>query len=398
MQRRYKIILGLFVFIFGVVVFLEANQPQPVDWSPSFSHLEKKPLGGYVFYESLKEKFPEQMRKTRQSPFEFLSDSTVSGTYLFFNQQLGFGEAELKRLLQWAEKGNTVFLSAKYFGDKLLDTLGLKKKKAYLVKSPETKPLFNFVNPQLKADSAYHFKENISLMYFSEIDTSRHVVLGVADLCENCNTMEDPKVNYIKIPIGEGTFLLHLAPEAFGNYFMLLENNAEYAEKAMAYIDFEKPVYWDERYKSGRPIIASPLSIFLSNRYLKWAYYLMVIGVLLFVCVAAKRKQKSIPIVEPLTNKSREFTDTVAGMYLEQKNHKAIAEKKIALFLEHLRVHLRVDTQKIDNTFIEILAQKAGKTSSETRELFQYIAQIQEQKSIDKPQLKALSKKIDAFI
>src|SRR5690606_13977311 len=143
----------------------------------------KKPLGAYVFYESLKENFPEQMRKTRQSPFEFLSDSTVSGTYLFFNQQLGFGEAELKRLLQWAEKGNTDFVSAKYFGDKLLDTLGLKKKKAYLVKSPESKPLSNFVNPQLKSDSACHFKENISLMYFSEIHTSRHVVLGVADLC-----------------------------------------------------------------------------------------------------------------------------------------------------------------------------------------------------------------------
>src|SRR5690606_1803434 len=135
---------------------------------------------------------------------------SISGTYFFLNHEIAFGEAELNRLFDWTGKGNTVFVSAKYLGKRLLDTLNLKTAVAYLTQSPETQPLFNFTNPALKSDSAYSYKRNIPLNYFSEIDTLNNTVLGVTDLCQNCGLIEEPLVNFIKIPIGEGAFFLHL--------------------------------------------------------------------------------------------------------------------------------------------------------------------------------------------
>ncbi|HET8810868.1 MAG TPA: DUF4350 domain-containing protein [Flavobacteriaceae bacterium] len=397
MSKYHKILLTVFLLLLAGLVFLEASQPQPINWNPSYAHVDKIPLGSYVFYESMQKKYPENFQKVKQPPFEFLNDSSVSGTYLFLNHAIAFGEAELKKILAWAAKGNTVYISAAYLGQNLLDTLQLETRVAFKYNTVKYQPILNFTNPNLKADSAYFYAHDTDLVYFLEIDTTAQTVLGISDLLAKKPVIEDSLVNFIKAPFGKGEIFLHLFPEAFSNYFMLLGNNREYAEKALAYIDPEKPIFWDAHYKIGGVFQTSPLYILLGNKYLKWAYYFVLIAAVLFVLFEGKRKQKSIEIVPPLQNKTHDFTRTIAGMYLENNDHKAIAEKQIQLFLNYVRTKLRINTQEIDEEFLKNLSERSGNSEKTTRDLFSYIASIQQKQHLEKSELLKLNKSISDF-
>lgn len=397
MEKRYKIGLGVFLVLLAGLVFMEANKPTPVNWNPSYAHIDKIPLGSYVFFDQLTRKYPETIQETRKPPFEFLNDSTISGTYFFLNRSIGFGEAELEKLLAWTAKGNTVFISANNLGRKLLDTLHLETKMAVSLNTLKSEPLLNFVNPNLKVDSSYHYVHNTDLIYFTQIDTAAQTVLGVADLYEGSLAAKEAQVNFIKAPFGKGRIFIHLFPEAFGNYFMLLKNNHEYAEKAMAYINFDKPVYWDGYYKIGNPFQTSPLYILLGNKYLKWAYYFVLTAAFLFVLFEGKRKQKSIKIVPPLQNKTHDFTRTVAGMYLAEKDHKTIAEKQINLFLNYSRTQWRVNTEQLNDEFLKNLSERSGNSKEETQDLFKYIAFVQGKQQLNKNELIKLNTQITNF-
>lgn len=397
MEKRTKIGFGIFLLLFAAIVYLEANQPEPVNWSPSYVKIDKIPLGSYVLYEVLKEKFPEKTQVIKQPPFKFLEKDSLRGTYFFLNDGIAFGKAELNKLLAWTEKGNTIFISAKYVGKQLLDTLKLKTDEAFSYETLKKEPLLNFTNPNFKRDSAYHFQHHTNLTYFSKIDTASQTILGTTEYFEGKNHMNNSLVNFIEAPFGKGKIILHLFPEAFSNYFILSKNNAEYAEKALGYLNFQEPIFWDSHYKVGKTFQTSSLYILLGNKYLKWAYYFVLIGGVIFVLFEGKRKQKSIEIRPPLTNKTYEFTRAVAGIYLEEKQHKTITAKKIRLFLENLRSQFRLNTQEINTEFLKMLSDRSGNDFDKTRELFVYISEIQKKNELTKEELLKLNHLISNF-
>ena len=397
MSNHHKILLTVFLLLLAGLIFLEASQPQPVNWNPSYAHVDKIPLGSYVFFESMRKKYPENFQKVKQPPFEFLNDSSVSGTYFFLNNAIGFGQAELDKVLAWTAKGNTLYISAMYLGNSLLDTLQLETEVAFKYNTVKNQPLLNLASPSLKADSAYFYEYDTDLVHFSKIDTAAQTVLGFSDLYKKKPVIKDSLMNFIKTPFGKGEIFLHLFPQAFSNYFMLSGNNREYVEKALAHIDPEKPIFWDAHYKIGGVFQTSPLYILLSNKYLKWAYYFVLIATVLFVLFEGKRKQKSIEVVPPLQNKTHDFTRTIAGMYLENNDHKTISEKQINLFLNFVREKLRMDTQKIDDEFLKNLSERSGNSEKTTHDLFRYIAQIQQKQQLEKSELLKLNKLIADF-
>ena len=83
MSRFYKIALGVFILLVAFLTYLEAIEPTPINWYPSYSKLDKIPLGSYIFYENWKETNPEHFEEVNIPPFEFLSDSSsiADGSY-----------------------------------------------------------------------------------------------------------------------------------------------------------------------------------------------------------------------------------------------------------------------------------------------------------------------------
>lgn len=401
MTTKFKILGGCLLFLFAVLIYLESTEKDPVNWFPSYAKSDKIPYGTYVLYNSFKESLGgDQIQDVNRPPYEFLADSSdaIQGTYFFINNFISFDDAESDRMLDWVAQGNTLFVASASVGDRILDTLHLDTESYYDLDNLQRKPLFELSNPSLKRENAYYIDLEIGASSFHEIDTLETVILGEFDLSKDDTLhLEDPKVHFISQTFGKGKILLHLMPEAFTNYAMLRNDNYKYVEGVLKYLPTDGTIYWDNHYNNGKTIQTSPLYVFLKNRYMKWAYYMLIIGVLLWVFFEGKRKQRAIPIVKPLPNKTIEFTETIAGMYLEKKDHTSIAYHQINYFFEYARSEYQVNTGKRDITFMEKVSLKSGNTKDQTVQLFEYIDGILNTGSVSQEQLLRLNKLIEAF-
>ena len=397
MSKSYKILLGVLVLLLVLLTWLEANEPEELNWMPSYSAVDKIPLGSFVLYKTLKEQ-PFKIKNVHVPPYEFLKDSSKQGTYLFLNNNLFFDDAELARLLSWIKKGNSAVLIAENFSENLLDTLKLKTEVSLPKKGFSSKPLLNLSQETLKRDRPFLYERETYETYFSEHDSLQQQVLGVSQLYSDSLEISNPNINFLRDSIGRGAIYLNSFPKAFSNYFLLADKeNPEYAARALAYIPVEKTLFWDQYYKTGKTYFTSPLFVLLNNRKLKWAYYFLLLGSLLFIIFEGKRKQRSIPVIKPLRNQTFHFTRTVAGLYLERKDYSSIAAKKIALFLEYIRSKFRLSTSRADKVFFEQLAGLSGNSVEKVQELWQFMAQLEQQETVSKNELLELNQRITSF-
>lgn len=399
MTKKYKGIALLILLFLGLLVYLEATRPEPVNWYPSYGNKDKIPYGLNVFYTTLQDRVGDQFKEVNRPPYEFMRDSSeVKGTYVFINDGVYFDEAEAYSLLDWVEKGNTIYVASNYFSEELLDTLSLETQSYYDLDNFERKPIFNLTNPKLKRKNPYAVDIETSTNYFSAIDTAQTVVLGVFDLVKQDSlVIEEPKVHFIKQPYGDGFVYLHLLPDVFTNYFMLHEDNQSYTNAAQLYIDQEETVYWDNHYKNSKTYYGSPLYMIFKNRYLKWAWYVLLAGVFLWVFFEGKRKQKAIPIITPLQNQTLAYTHTIAGMYLEKGDHKSIAHHQINHFLEYLRSTHNLDTSKLGQEFITRASAKTGNEEAVTKRIVDYMVYIQQKDTITQEELTRFNTRIEEY-
>ncbi|WP_299313527.1 DUF4350 domain-containing protein [uncultured Aquimarina sp.] len=399
LSKKSKIFIIIIIAIIGLLTFLEASEPEPINWFPSYAKTDKIPLGTFVSYSIMKETFGDpKLKDINQPPYEFLLDNdTVSGTYFFVNGSISFDDSELDRILDWVGKGNTLFVSSKTISSNLLDTLLIDTDNLISLDDISTQPMVELVNKNLKAEKPYHYDRDVYNPYFSEIDTINTTVLGVTQLYNDTLQIKNPQLNYIKQSFGEGEILLHSFPEAFGNYFMLTDENYEYTQNILSYVDPTKKILWDNHYKSGKTFYTSPLFFLLQNRYLKWAYYTLIIGVLLFVIFEGKRKQRSIPIIAPLKNQTLAFTRTISAMYYEKEKHKEIVEKQNLLFLDYVHHDLRIQTNVLDEKTLLDISARSNNDIEDTKILFKYFEELNRKRVLSKEELIRLYNMISEF-
>lgn len=399
LTKKSKILIIILIAVIGLLTFLEATEPEPINWFPSYAKTDKIPLGTFVSYTLLKESFSDKkLKDINQPPYEFLLDNdTISGTYFFVNGAVSFDDSELDRILNWVSKGNTLFVSSKTISYNLLDTLSIETDNLVSLDDISTQPLVELVNKNLKTKHPYHYKRDTYNTYFSKVDTLQTSVLGVTQLYQDTLQIKKPKLNYIKQPFGDGEILLHSFPEAFGNYFMLSDTNYLYTQNLLSYINSTNKILWDNHYKSGKTFITSPLYFLLQNRYLKWAYYCLAIGVFLFVLFEGKRKQRSIPIIEPLKNQTLAFTRTISAMYFEKEKHKEIVEKQNLLFLDYVHHQLRIPTSSIDDKILLDISARSNNDIEDTKALFKYFEELNRKRIIIKEEVTRLYEMISEF-
>ncbi|MBL4664026.1 MAG: DUF4350 domain-containing protein [Flavobacteriaceae bacterium] len=397
MTKFQKIFFFGFLLTVALLVYAEASKPEQVNWFPSYFNKDKIPYGTFVFTQLMEESFEDNLTQVNIPPYQLLQDSTIAGTYLFINDRVQFDTTELEELTSWVEKGNSVFISSHYHTNDLLDSLNIETNTLFLMDGFTTEPMLNLVNEKLKSDTPFHIEKDVTVTYFDKIDTLSQKVLGVTQLYNDTLSIDNPLVNFIMAPYGDGTFYFHNQPEIFTNYFLLLNENSQHTKNVLSYINDGSHLYLDAYYKSGKPINISPLHILLNNRYLKWAYYFVLIGAVLFILFQGKRKQRSIPIIKPLVNKSYEYTQTISGMYFDKKDHHGIARKQIALFFEFIRTQLRLPTENLDSRFLKTLSARSNNDIETTTSLFTFIEKISHQHATGEQELIKLNKLITEY-
>ncbi|MEJ7557287.1 MAG: hypothetical protein WKF66_03195 [Pedobacter sp.] len=165
----------------------------------------------------------------------------------------------------------------------------------------------------------------------------------------------------------------------------------------MSYLKPVPTVIWDERYTKGNIEDASLLRVIFKNDKLRWAYYIALISLVVFVLFEIKRRQRIIPIIPALTNSSVEFVKVVGSVYYEQRDNTDISQKKISYFLEFIRSNFRLKTQELDEEFSAALVHKTGLPDEAVRSMIQLINGIMASKKVTDQQLISLNKSIEHF-
>ncbi len=360
MNKTLRVYILFLVLLVAGIVIVDIYTPKPINWIPTYDTKDKIPLGLYVLDKELPIVFKNQkIKKISITPYEYFEplydydslvrDYKVKGTFLCISEFPGLDKESVKELFYFADHGNDVFLSMKNFPDELLDSLKTKTSADYQYSDS----IYNWVaNPKL-GNQKYNLVEGIGNNYFSKIDTLKTTVLGY-------QSGDSTRVNFIKVPYKNGNFILHTQPAAFTNFHLLKKNHHEYAEKVLSYLP-KKDIIWYTKNQTGNDISNSPLRYILSQPGLKWAWYLFLIGMLIFMIFNAKRRQRVVPIIKSLTNTTVDFAKTIGNLYYQEGDHGNLIDKKIIYFLEKIRNEYLLDTTILDDNFIKKLHQKSGK-------------------------------------
>nr|WP_321413865.1 DUF4350 domain-containing protein [uncultured Allomuricauda sp.] len=398
MSRKGWIYITIGILTLAALFGLEYNKPKKINWFPSYVSHHKIPYGTYVLNDLMEKHFPGAIQQIQKPPFEFLSRTdSINGAYFFVNESVSFEEAELNAILEWVDQGNQLFVASSSFETKLLDTLNLEQRFVY--NDGQLEPIFYFelVNPTFK-NKKFKFTKDYYTPSFDRLDTLRTTVLGQVYTNADSTGAQTKHANTIRQPFGKGEIVLSSFPKAFTNYFMLKDSNSQYTAGLLSYLDRSETIYMDNFHKSGKSFYTSPMYLFLNTEEFKWAYYLILIGAIVYIIFEGKRKQRAIPVVHPVKNQTLAFTRTIADMYFEKKELPLITKHKIDYFLEYLRSRLHVTTQDLeDETFLRNLALRSNSASEEVKNLMGLITKLRAKQHITEEELKNLNKKIEAF-
>ena len=183
----------------------------------------------------------------------------------------------------------------------------------------------------------------------------------------------------------------------FTNFSMLHRDNHDYVAGILSNLEPGK-MHWTEYYQLGRMEAQTPLRYILTQRSLKWALYILMIAILIFMVFELKRKQRVIPVLVPLKNETMDFVKTIARLYFQKKDHKNLASKKILHFMEFLKHQLNIDLNDDTSEIISTVASKTATQESEVQELFDQMNRVSEASFITARELGTLVNKINGII
>lgn len=373
MSRTLKIYVFFLLLLIGLVIYIDSVKPKPINWKPSYDLRDKIPFGLYVFdKESEKILSPNKIKKESKTLYEFLDplydqdtlvkNYKIKGTILNICDNYIIDEESTKELFYFVSHGNTAFLSVHNLPKMYTDSLKIETESQFDLSNKVDCWL---ANPNL-GNQKYNLNQGAGSYYFSKIDTLYTTVLGYQ------GSDKKKYVNFIKVNFRQGHFYIHLQPTAFTNYHLLKDNHAEYAEKVLAYVP-KSDIYWMIKEQNGLLESDSPYRYILSQPALKWAWYLFLIGITIFMIFNAKRKQRIIPIIKPLPNTTVDFTKTIGNLYYQEGDHQNLIDKKIIYFLERIRNEYLIETSVLDENFIKKLHSKTGKEIKDIEHLVHLI-------------------------
>jgi hypothetical protein len=388
-ETKYIVALAVLLILFVVVQLLV---PKSLDWTPTFLASDRNPFGAFVSRRVLDSFFEGNEVKTNNLTFYELQDSIRTGeNVMSISTRFAPDPEDVNVLLNKVNNGSHAFISASSFRGKFADTLGLFSNDVYfgglVVPGTHDTSDLKFVASSLRQSNYYYRLENVSY-YFSAMDSIKHQAFVVST-----NAWGKPVT--IRVPWGKGYFVLNTTPLAFTNNYLLYEKNHRYASETLSFLPTTK-TWWTSYYQIGRMESETPLRFILNTEPLRWAYYIMVMSLLIFLLFESKRKQRIIPIVRPLANTTLEFVKTIANMYLHAGDHKAIAEKKIVFFLDQVRSNYYLSGET-GEAMIERVAKKSGNSLETTQRLFALIKMIQSTSQINQQTLLDLNHQIDEF-
>lgn len=346
MNKTFKLFGIIFVVVMIILALLDVNKSGSTDWRKNFELDKKTPFGLFVFNNEVKHLLKNKLKKTTASPYDyFKKNDSLQRNILIVQSEIDL--ESWAKILQKIESGSDALIIAEDFHPEVADSLGF----SVVTSSFRLQNIIRLTERKFYRDSIIIDRAPTN-QGFAFIQKN-HQILGNAQF-------DGGKVNFIKINKGKGHLYLLAEPLVLTNYYLLKPGNERYVEDVFSYLP-DRETVWFLGDNGTATESRSPLNFILSKPALRYAWYLLLGGLLLFVIFNAKRKQRIIPILEPLKNKSVEFVKSISNLYLQEGDFHDMMAKKAHYFLSRVRTDLLINTQTLDENFAETLQLKTGK-------------------------------------
>lgn len=416
--------------LFVLFCLLQVNLPKKFVWSPTFSHVDKQPLGCFVFDSVLTQSLPNGYHVTKKTFFQLDQEHAKEKiSVLMVVDQQNLKQLDVKYLCNIARRGGKVMVvaSGSFDDGRNADTVvvdelertfkvriedgtyfslrgilsGLKahdndmydtiywNNRETMYAAQSYRMFYNMVGGTLFVDSVpkvkrlaytlstagYDYKhDSLYVGDFTGFDT----IVDEKERIERIDTFAIKKIPVaVSVPYGKGEVIFVSSPLLFTNYGMLEGNTFVYIFRLMSYLA-DLPVYRTEAYvKTDAMLVAeqSPFREFIKRPPLRWALYLTLLGVVLFMIFTARRRQRVIPIISKPANRSLEFIQLIGTLYYQRKDHVDLVRKKFKLFAEELRKTAGVDISDVNTDDREylLLAEKTGMNCDRLKKVIRQI-------------------------
>jgi len=357
-------------------------------------------MGGYVAYHYLNSLFNYGVTNVIDKPFSKLryEINYDKSLYIIVAKAVFMNKDDLESMMNYVSNGNTLFISAEYIDEKLIDTLGAKISFDYSIFFAQSE--YNMEKKDTWLSLAHESNANKQKYGFFFVPFNNKVLSYDTSATQELGYNENNDPNFIAIDHGQGKFILHIAPAAFSNYFLLAGNNKEYLEKSFSYFKAETgSVYWDNYYRLRKSSDEnfSIVKFFKKQPPLYYAFLLTLAALLIFIAFGGRRRQRLVPERIPNNNTTISYTETIGRLYLQKKDNRNIALKMFTYFLEYVRNSYYLNTQNLNNEFSEALSRKSGVPETRVKHLLQLMDDTDQSESISDVRLLELHNLIQEY-
>ncbi|MCY0979112.1 hypothetical protein PGH12_14590 [Chryseobacterium wangxinyae] len=384
MNKTFKIYALIFIIIMVILALLEVNKKEVVDWRKNFDVNEKSPFGLFVFNREAKDLFKNNLKKIDVTAYDYYDENKKKPHNILVIESEIDNES-WNDILDQVTNGSDAMLIMAKMPKEISDRIGFY----------DSQISFEETNVLKLTDKKYQ-NDFIKLDKFPSGRGFSYIKPNVQILGKTVEKGNDDQANFIKAKFGKGNIYVHCEPLFLTNYYLLKSGNTKYAQDVFSYLNDRETLWFVEANTKESRFF---MRFILGNPALKYAWWLLLAGLLLFIFFNAKRKQRIVPIIEPLKNTSVDFVKSIGNLYLKEGDFHDMMAKKAQYFLNKVRLDLLIDTQNLDEQFAKKLQLKTGKNIEIIEESIALIKKAQDPyASVMKEDLARMNKLLDSIL
>lgn len=396
MDKRPLYIIGVIIVlvvlgVMGIRSSLDYDEVSSLDWSSVQDWSSEEPFGYHILSRLLEESHGKVINK-KSGYIDTIAENALHvlvGEYMPMTQLLVDDVKVINR------KGGKMFISAsntycsiddcvEYTGGGYIEELHVKYEQ-----EEKNQVDFSYAHhdKDVKAKSAFECS-------FLDSDERVHEIIA--------SEKESGKIVCARVMLQGVTMELHTVPQLLTNL----------AAREEGYLDQYNFLFADRKYDrvflykaeevkayvtSGKQKSASsnPLKYIMQSKSLRWAYLLLLLGLLLYLINGRKRIVKAIPVREPKNNTSLEFVKTVSRLFLAQNQNSKLCTKLKKIFYHKAAQKYFLDRNS--PTFAADLSDKSQVPIEDIKQLIHQLEQGISTPSLSDNSLINLHKSLDSF-
>jgi hypothetical protein len=378
------IVLGLLALLaLGIFLTPKLRKNKRFDRTIQYTPKTFKPYDTRFFYESLQKYAGKGFKKNRTAP----GPKTLTGEntiYVICSPNFLPDETEKREIFKFVAAGNDLILSTFSVSDNALDGLS----DILYIDSKLRKPFWG-VHDSLSIK--WHNGQKYSYpgsaastpIYLDEFEENNAPEILSTDEKDNWPSL-------VAFKYGKGKIYIQLQPTVFSNYFLLHKDNSALLSNLFQDLDIKnKRVIWDDFYinlkdasqrRSNNNQSPKGESFFLKmlkeHPPLQWAVITFLIALILFVINHSRRVRQPIEKLPDVQNTSLEFTNAIAELYWQRKDHNSIAHKIQLQLQSYLFSNYKIFAKDLNENNTEFIATKTGKSQEEITQLLKSIQEV----------------------